>query len=461
MKLPRHRALWWALGVALALRVAALAMWPEERCTRDECTYIKLAVRMVEGQGMTESVGWLWAPGYPFLLAAHREITGLASSIKGTQLAVGVWSVALLYALARRALTGVVPGGRRAAAAAAMLYAASPVLVFFSTRLWSEVIYAALLMGGLLLLARARDRAAGTWVGALGQAAGAGAAIAACVLFRGVATYALPFFALGLLWRRWRRPRAWAQVAAMVAAAALCVAPYSLYASQKFGATVISDRTLGQMMWLGNNDFQPVTFDFGNGELGLRYFARHTDVGRARCDRDDPAVARDACEVAAGFAWIKENPQEFVRRMPVRVAQLLNPHSFLTRNLRWSRWRGIPQAADELLVGWGAAWSMGTVWLGALGLAAFGRGAVGVTVTGVLLYHVAAIAALAGLSRYRVPLEPLLMIYAGAVLASPRAAWAALRGTWWRGMVAAVALVALVPLVLWFLPSGWPDWRVW
>ena len=30
--------------------------------------------------------------------------------------------------------------------------------------------------------------------------------------------------------------------------------PYSTYASKKFGSFMISDRTLGQMMWLGNND---------------------------------------------------------------------------------------------------------------------------------------------------------------------------------------------------------------
>ena len=45
------------------------------------------------------------------------------------------------------------------------------------------------------------------------------------------------------------------------------MAPYSIYISKKMDAMVISDRTLGQMMWLGNNTFDPITFDYGNGQL--------------------------------------------------------------------------------------------------------------------------------------------------------------------------------------------------
>ena len=52
------------------------------------------------------------------------------------------------------------------------------------------------------------------------------------------------------------------------------------------------------------------------------------------------------------------------------------------------------------------------LWLGTLGLVLYGRGGRGLLVSGIWLYHVAAISLLAGLTRYRVPLEPLLMIYA-------------------------------------------------
>lgn len=145
----------------------------------------------------------------------------------------------------------------------------------------------------------------------------------------------------------------------------------------------------------------------------------------------------------------------------MRIAQLLNPHSFLTRHLRAGRWPGLPQFVDELLIVADAAISIGLIGLGALGLAAFGRGPMGIAIAGVLLYHVAVIAALAGLTRFRVPLEPLLTIYAALALANWGAVRDVLHHTRWRRITAASALAILTPLVLWHLPDGWPGWQGW
>ena len=79
----------------------------------------------------------------------------------------------------------------------------------------------------------------------------------------------------------------------------------------------------------------------------------------------------------------------------------------------------------------------------------------------ILLYHLAAIAALAGLSRYRVPLEPLLMVYAGGLIASPKDVWTGLITNKWRLVLVFVVMGWLIPLVLWYLPAGWPWWRSW
>lgn len=476
---------WWkdrnlraALLVAFTLRTLPLAVWGESwTCVRDECTYIKLAVRMVEGEGMTASSGWLWAPGYPFLLAIHKVVTGWASTMKGTQVAVALANVVLLFQLTRRATGLWSPDAalqRRAGLIAAWLYAASLPQAYFSMSLWSEVIYSMLLLIALLALHaaappvdpavpdRARvvpeERSLGR---AVGLAALLGAMVGCCVLFRGVATYMLPIFAFAVAWRRWHLGRAWLQSAVVILAAVLVVAPYSVHISKKFDTVVISDRTMGQMMWLGNNEFPPLTFDYGNGQLSRRAFDRAKAIGRSYCAPRKQAIVRDQCEVEAGIAWIKANPREFVARMPLRVAQLVNPHSLLTRHLRWSRWRGLPQWVDELSILYGAASSTLVMWLGAVGLAARGRRALGLVVAGILIYHVAAIALLAGLTRYRIPLEPLLMVYAAQVLASPRQALSIFATRRWRLAAAAFTLLLLVPLVLWFLPAGWPGWRSW
>ena len=110
-----------------------------------------------------------------------------------------------------------------------------------------------------------------------------------------------------------------------------------------------------------------------------------------------------------------------------------------------------------------AATSLVVMLVGALGLTTRARGGRGVVIAGILVYHVAAIAALAGISRYRVPLEPMLMVYAAAVFADwPGTRKALMSGPYrWRLALTVVTLGVLLPLVLWNLPAGWPEWRHW
>jgi hypothetical protein len=159
--------------------------------------------------------------------------------------------------------------------------------------------------------------------------------------------------------------------------------------------------------------------------------------------------------VAAGLQWIRANPGEFVRRMPLRVAGLLNPHSYLTRALREDKVAGLDPIAKEALVVWNVAWSLVVMLAASFALAARVRDVSGMLVAGLLLYHVAVTAGLVGMTRYRVPLEPLLMLYAGLLVAQPRETWRAVRG--WRAALVALVMIVMLVEVLWFLPAGWVE----
>ena len=445
----RH-SIYKAMVLGFLLRIVPIIIWLSWPCVRDECTYLRLSERILEGQGMTASNGWIWAPGYPFLLALHEAITGYGAGIKTTQCIASVGIIVLLFHVARRF------ANPRAGLWAVWLYALSPTQIFFAQSLWSECLY-----GGLLLL--------GVWTFhqsqnvkntvALKLAVYTGLLVGLCVLFRGVATYMLPIFCAALLWRRLSDWTAWKQVMAVVLGAGLMVAPYSTYASKKFDSFMISDRTLGQMMWLGNNDFEPVAFDWGNGPLSNFAFERHTSVGREPCGSKRQPVERDKCQTEAGVEWIKTHPEEFARRIPLRIAQMFNPHSFLTRHLRWGNMQGLPRWVDEAIIGVNVAWNLVVLWFGAVGLVLYGRRGHGLLISGIWLYHVAAISLLAGLTRYRVPLEPLLMIYAGWFLSE----W----GQNWRNAsagrrISAVAVgTAMAVFTMWFFPAGWVGWRHW
>src|SRR5262245_31806643 len=112
---------------------------------------------------------------------------------------------------------------------------------------------------------------------------------------------------------------------------------------------MVTDATVGHVLVLGNNDYPPLTFDFGNGMLTEPLYARWRATGRRFCERDVPPVQSSACEVDAAVEWIREHPSTFVARIPLRLAQMLNPNSFLTRHLRWGYWPGTPWWAKETI----------------------------------------------------------------------------------------------------------------
>ena len=56
-----------AMLIGFLLRIVPVMVWLPWPCVRDECTYLRLSERILDGDGMTASNGWIWAPGYPVL----------------------------------------------------------------------------------------------------------------------------------------------------------------------------------------------------------------------------------------------------------------------------------------------------------------------------------------------------------------------------------------------------------
>jgi hypothetical protein len=426
--------------VGLWLRALPLLRWPNAPCLRDECTYSMLASRLLDGDGMTvpsELRRWIWAPGYPALLSAHGWL-GDVDWVRWTQVLLVIPIVLCGASLAR----GI--GGGLAGRVTAWCLALSPTLVFFSGRLWSETVYIALLLGALVALRWAMTGP--VWRNLL-----PGVLVAGCILLRGVAAPMLPLFALVRFWR----DRSLAAAATLLLSGALTVAPYSLYASKTFEGPVLSDRTMGQMMWLGNNTFEPVSFDHGIGPLSVDAWERVVATGRPHCDGALNPTDWDDCERAAGWARVRDRPSEFLRRIPVRLGQLLNPNSFLTRSIRQEDWWGLPRWLAEGLCVTTLLWSGVAVLGGLIGVFSRGKSWFASLTVAIVGYHVVAIALVAGLSRYRVPLDVLGLIWAGVWLGQlpgtvqalgPRRAWAlglALLAA--LGLMARYALVGFLP----------------
>ncbi len=448
---------WWAtLAVALLLRAAPLLIWgwQDEDCTRDECIF-KIAARpILEGRGLGLAPrGWLPAPGYPYLLAACSLIFGSFEAVKWVQWALTPALLAVAWLLGARA------GGPRAARISAVLVAVHPTLIFYVGTMWTETVYSLLLSGGVLATLWARE-------GHARRAILPAVVLGAAVLTRGVATYLAPLYLLGLLapgvlsagWPTWRAEglRRARHAAVFVAGLVLVVGPYSASASQRWGGFLISDATLGHVIGMGNDDFPPLTFDYMNGQLTGDLFARTLRLGRKDCPRGDGPLAHDRCEVERATAWIVEHPVEFVARAPERLAQLLNPHSFLTRHLRWNYWPGLPWELKEALVAYQAAFSALVVLGGVVAAAALARGPLALVAMGAVAYHTAIIAGLYGLTRFRLPWEPLMLMYVATAAAHPQAAIGALRSNRARAAVAFVTFAAAAWLMSRYAWTGWP-----
>ena len=87
---------------------------------------------------------------------------------------------------------------------------------------------------------------------------------------------------------------------------------------------------------------------------------------------------------------------------------------------------------------------------GSLGAIARARGTYGVVAVGTVLYHIATVAGLYGMSRFRLPLEPLWMIYLALLIAQPRETLQLLRLSKLRIAGAILMMPTLFWLFMWY-----------
>lgn len=448
--------LWTALGVGLLVRVLPLVVFPHFDCLRDECIYRGMANDIVAGHGLTVSnKGWLPSPGYPYLLAYMKIWFGSVQVVKAIQIAASLACVAFLYGIGHEV------ADRRTARLSAFLFALNPTIAWFTNTMWIETLYIFFLLAAAVAMMQAwRDE---RWL----PGAVSGLMMGGAILFRGVATYLPPFWVLAAVYpeegdpfslEAWTRSarRRWKPVAAFLVTTVLTVAPYSIYGSRTYGGFMVTDATVGHVLYLGNNDYPPLTFDYGNGMLTQPLYAKYLATGRRPCRRDVPPVQSSKCEVREALLWIQHHPDTFVARIPMRIAQLLNPHSFLTRHVRWGYWPGLPWLVKETIVVGIALLSAALTVLGTAAAWGRARGPYAMMAVGTTAYTVLTIAVMYGMTRFRLPLEALWTVYLAMFLASPRATIDALREAPWRATGLVLTLPPLLALMAWYAPTGFP-----
>lgn len=422
------RAAWVLIWLAFVLPRAALILL-DVTPTSDADWYFDHGADFAAGRGHLDNQGGptaYWPPGWPMILSVAFRLFGASVTTVGllnlALAALGGW---LLYSLAKRIF-----GGEATGRLALLLYAIYPNAVGYVPLALTEVAYTTLLLAICWLLVSERV----WWRFIL---AGLLLGLASLVKAQSLAVVPL-ILAIDLLRERgfWRRlPRVAVEAVALVALAALVVAPWSMRNQRELGRFVAISTNGGATLLTGNNP--TATGDFNPDDPTFKALEARKDLGE---------IERDRLMKEAGVAWVKANPAQFAMLMPKKLLRLWGPdgeaewgyqagyanyaaHEARFRAVRWinqayyfallcafaiaavvivlRRWR-----ASERLIGW---------WLLPYGIAA---------------YPTAIALIFSGQSRFHFPVMPFVCIAAAWLLVEWQSSLARGRGRsagWWKG----------------------------
>ena len=356
----------------------------------DSKAYREIADNLVDGRGLVmadpRGGGRLRyaerMPGYPLALAALRWAFGRSdAAVVVAQSLLGALSVALAWLLGREV------AGKTAGLVAAGLVALSPWQVYFATVALTECWSTPLLLATILCTMRAAERPGWVW------AVGAG-------LFCAALGYVHPeFLALPLLIGllaaiargRRRHLARWAVAAAVVA---LALSPWWIRNRVVLGGNVPATTRGGVTLYDGVGPQ-------ATGRSDMRF-----EQQRASETQPLDELAYDAYYRRASLRLICSEPGRIAGLAPRKLSRLWSPTPNLAAGqrplYRWaSRLAYVPMVAGAML---------GLIVL----LRRPGRLAILLApVVMVTLVH----ALLVGSVRYRVPIEPMLFVMAGAAVA--------------------------------------------
>ena len=427
------RSLLVILLLGAALRVGACVMVSPTPLMNDEVLYHKLPARVAAGEALADAGGR--TPGLiVFHAALYRAFGDEVAVARAGNVVLSVATIALVFLLGRRM------AGDRAGLIAAALAAAYPVLIAFSHYLLTETLYVFLLLAALASLVAGKPQPTSL------RAAAAGALFGLLALTREVGLVAPPVAAAYLVWTARPRPGGGLRLAGiLVASTMLVVAPWSVYLNGHSESLVLVSRTTWLNLYLGNHEGA--------------HFLRYRELGEDRGARE-----RAARELAVA-AVSERMPTWPLEKTVGNVPDLLRPTAFPVRRLlqrpdsevtlpgalgSWAyrfRWDALDRAALRTA----AAASVGIAYLallftGTAGLVLSRERRLAALLAAVALAHVVPVILTFPNTRFRLPIMPLLIVGAAALLVSPSASWRT-AGRARRVTAVAALLVLLVCIV--------------
>ena len=437
-----------AFGSALLLRVGLVAWFPDLAPVNDEIDYWRLAEGLAQGQGFASNFR---PPLHPAFMSLFVALGPGALAVRAVQALLGALSVFAIAWLAERL------SGRAAARFAGFAFALDPVLIGFSHLLWSETLYIALLLSGIVALVfdAQRERPA-HW-------AVAGLCFGLAALVRPQLLTWLPLL-LPWAWltarRRGAAHRASAAIAFIALTCATCavVLPWSLRNVQQTGAFFLVDTNGPYNILVGT---EPGAYRVDKDDRWSPAWATIGNSHYMLLAERDPGLAQSLALRRAGRR-IADAPGRFALKSLWEAGHLFTLDNFVLRHLR-NDWYGVPSshALTAVLTLWCIVWTALLYAGGSVGLILQPPSPLRGIALLALLHAVVIFGLTYSLSRYAVPLRPLFLLGCAWLVTQRPAALERLRGDRRAaGLCAAAAAWLLVawardlPLLADLLASG-------
>lgn len=358
------------LGVAALLRVAAAAMLPDQSALLvDAGSYRDLARGLIE-HGVIAG-GFYQMPLYPVMIA----LTGFGWGQLAADIALSVASVWLVYAIAVELF-----GDRLAALLAATAAACYPPLIFFAVVGLSESLFITMLLAAFLCWYRG-------WF-TLG-AVFAVLAILTRPIFDAMAPVLIIVFALAV--HRLTVVQTVGRLLVYGMIYCVMMLPWWFNNYNVFGRFVRLAPNLGTVLYAGNNPLNAS----GGGNMGVDYDPS------AFAGIADP-LARDAALRDAALDYIKRDPIRFVKMAGLKFIRMWR---FWPANEGYASVKvmlvSVLSFVPVLLLAGVGLFAARARWLRLSPILLFGLGLTAISMV------------LVGTIRYRLPVEPFLLILAG------------------------------------------------
>jgi 4-amino-4-deoxy-L-arabinose transferase-like glycosyltransferase len=367
----KSNKLFWVLAIALLFRAGVLLFLPDQHFP-DAGAYRSSAEKLRNLELVTDNV---IMPLYPLLIA----VVGDGWGQKLADLALSLISVWLVYAIALR-----IYRDEAIARIAALFCAIWPHFVFFAAAGLTETLFIALVLAAFLC---GYDRRYGL----------ASVFLVLAILTRPAIDFLAPIliavFSIGV--HRESLGRAAKRVATYFIVYVALMAPWWVHNYARYGEFVRLDLAGGVVLYTGNNPLNK-----SGGGITAK------DVDFSGLPDSKFPVQRDQAALHAAIKFIKADPWHFVAMMPVKFARL------------WRPWPYTDEYHNPLIVLVSVVSAVPTFIFALAGLALTLRSHFArllpclAYVAYLTLVHVVTF----GSVRYRVPLEPFVLIFAAAGL---------------------------------------------